>query len=78
MNSVEFTVTVSGGLLSWEQKEVLEQLIPDADIRQRKSFEEYYHNIVQVKLDLSFMDIDHLADWFNIEWYSGFNLEIIV
>lgn len=78
MESKGFTVTVSGCLLSWEQKEILERVIPNADIRQRKSFDEYYHNIVEVKLNLSFTEIDNLADWFSIEWYSNFNLEIIV
>ena len=78
MDSVEFTVNVSGGLLGWEQKEILERVIPEADIRQRKSFEEYYHNITDVKVNLSFADIDNLANWFNIEWYSDFNLEIVV
>ena len=78
MSNMEFTVTVSGCLLSWEQKEILERVIPDADIRQRKSFDEYYHYITDVKVNLSSVDIDNLADWFNIEWYSGFNLEIIV
>ena len=78
MDSVEFTGNVSGGLLGWEQKEILERVIPEADIRQRKSFEEYYHNITDVKVNLSFADIDNLANWFNIEWYSDFNLEIVV
>jgi len=78
MNSVEFTVTVSGGLLGWQEKEILESMIPDADIRQRKTFDEYYHYITDVKVYLSFTDIDNLANWFSIEWYSNFNLEIRV
>ncbi|AUR84711.1 hypothetical protein NVP1063O_044 [Vibrio phage 1.063.O._10N.261.45.C7] len=78
MSSMEFTVTVSGGLLGWEQKEILEQVIPDAGIRHLKSFDGHYHNITDVKVNLSFTDIDNLSNWFDIEWYSNFNLEIKV
>lgn len=78
MESMEFTVTVSGGLLGWEHKEILERILGDVGISQRKSDEKYFYCINEVKTNLNFTDIDELSNWFKVEWYSDFNLELEV
>ncbi|AUR93340.1 hypothetical protein NVP1187O_027 [Vibrio phage 1.187.O._10N.286.49.F1] len=70
----QFKLSVTGGLLCHDRKEVLLLINPDFDIKQRKSYDEYYHHIYEVPVYLSFSDLDMLAKWFKVELYSGYDL----
>lgn len=70
----QFKLSVTGNLLSYEQKEVLLLIKPSFNIKQRKSYDEYYYHIYEVSVDLSFSDLDMLAKWFKVESYSGYDL----
>ncbi|CAM0058159.1 hypothetical protein VPHK460_0200 [Vibrio phage K460] len=70
----QFKLSVTGGLLCHDRKEVLLLINPDFNIEQRKSYEEYYYHIYEVSVDLSFSDLDMLAKWFKVELYSGYDL----
>ena len=75
MNKQKFKITVSNNnLLSWEERDILLKYLPDADIRQRKHYSEYYHRINDEEVELSFEDIDDLSVWFKVVFYNGYNL----
>ena len=77
MNKQKFKVTVSNNnLLSWEERDLLLKYLPNADIRQRKHYAEYYHRIEDEEVELSFEDINDLSVWFKITFYNGYNLDL--
>lgn len=77
MNKQKFKVTVSNNnLLSWEERDLLLKYLPNADIRQRKHYEEYSCRINNEDVELSFEDINDLSVWFKVTFYNGYNLDL--
>ena len=77
MDKQKFKITVSNNnLLSWEERDLLLKYLPNADIRQRKHYEEYYCRINNEDVELSFEDIDELSVWFKVTFYNGYNLDL--
>ncbi len=59
-------VHIELGIIEGQKKRVLERYIDKREFRQRKSYDEYYIDLLKTKLDLDLNDLFILAEEFRV------------
>jgi|18_taG_2_1085343.scaffolds.fasta_scaffold03138_3 hypothetical protein len=59
-------VHIELGIIEGQKKRVLERYIDKREFRQRKSYDEYYIDLLRTKLDLDLNDLFILAEEFRV------------
>ncbi len=59
-------VHIELGIIEGQKKRVLERYIDEREFRQRKSYDEYYIDLLKTKLDLDLNDLFILAEEFRV------------